>query len=190
MQTRFLILSNELFRLADASGALASRFILLMLTKSFYGREDHNLTEKLMTELPGILNWAVAGWVRLERRGHFQQPESAKEAVEQLEDLASPIGAFVRECCDIGTAYSVASDSLFVAWKIWCAEQGRDHPGTKQSFGRDLESRSPRAEGDAAQRGRTTTAPSLPGCSGQNEHRCRRQRRPDLTRADTRVGPL
>ena len=29
LPTRFLILSNELFRLADASGALASRFILL-----------------------------------------------------------------------------------------------------------------------------------------------------------------
>ena len=64
LQTRFLIISNELFRLADASGALASRFILLMLAKSFYGQEDRNLTKKLMTELPGILNWAAAGWVR------------------------------------------------------------------------------------------------------------------------------
>ena len=143
LQTRFLILSNELFRLADASGALASRFILLMLTKSFYGREDRKLTEKLMTELPGILNWAAAGWVRLERRGHFQQPESAKEAVEQLEELASPIGAFVRECCDIGPAHSVAIDSLFFAWKGWCTEQGRDHPGTKASFGRDLKAAHP-----------------------------------------------
>ena len=93
--------------------------------------------------MPGILNWAVAGWVRLERRGHFQQPESAKEAVEQLEDLASPIGAFVRECCDIGAAYSVAIDSLFLAWKEWCTEQGRDHPGTKSSFGRDLKAAHP-----------------------------------------------
>ena len=143
LQTRFLILSNELFRLADASGALASRFILLMLTKSFYGQEDRNLTKKLMTELPGILNWAVAGWVRLERRSHFLQPDSAKEAVEQLEELASPISAFVRECCDIGAAHSVASDSLFVAWQFWCKEQGRDHPGTKQSFGRDLKAAHP-----------------------------------------------
>jgi putative DNA primase/helicase len=143
LQTRFLILSNELFRLADASGALASRFILLMLTKSFYGQEDRNLTKKLMTELPGILNWAAAGWVRLERRGHFQQPDSAKEAVEQLEDLGSPIGAFVRECCDVGAAYSIAVDTLFLAWREWCTEQGRDRPGTKSSFGRDLKAAHP-----------------------------------------------
>ena len=55
-----------------------------MLTKSFYGCEDQNLTAKLLTELPGILNCAVAGLGPVERRGHFQQPELAKEAVEQL----------------------------------------------------------------------------------------------------------
>ena len=63
--SRFLILSNELPRLADVSGALAGRFILLSLTESFYGREDPGLTDKLLTVLPGILNWAIAGWARL-----------------------------------------------------------------------------------------------------------------------------
>jgi putative DNA primase/helicase len=54
MGVRFLILTNELPRLADASGALASRFIVLVLTESFYGREDSGLTNKLLAELPGI----------------------------------------------------------------------------------------------------------------------------------------
>jgi putative DNA primase/helicase len=67
--SRFLILSNELPRLADVSGALAGRFILLLLTETFYGREDLGLTGKLLTELPGILNWAVAGWRRLRNVG-------------------------------------------------------------------------------------------------------------------------
>jgi hypothetical protein len=51
LQTRFLILSNELPRLADASGALASRFIVLTLSESFYGREDLHLTDRLLAEL-------------------------------------------------------------------------------------------------------------------------------------------
>jgi len=38
LPTRFLILSNELPRLTDSSGALAGRFVILMLRKSFYGR--------------------------------------------------------------------------------------------------------------------------------------------------------
>jgi putative DNA primase/helicase len=27
---------------------------------------------------------------------------------------------------------------LYEAWTHWCEEQHRDHPGTSQSFGRDL----------------------------------------------------
>jgi putative DNA primase/helicase len=143
LQTRFVIISNELPRLADASGALASRFIVLLLTKSFYGHEDQELTAKLFTELPGILNWAITGWHRLAKFGHFKQPSSALDAVEQLEDLGSPIGAFTREKCDLGAAFQVSPDSLFQAWCDWCATQGRDRPGTKQSFGRDLRAACP-----------------------------------------------
>jgi putative DNA primase/helicase len=61
LPTRFMIFSNELPRTIDASGAFAGRFLILRLTKSFYGQEDHGLTEGLMEELPGILLWAVDG---------------------------------------------------------------------------------------------------------------------------------
>jgi putative DNA primase/helicase len=138
LQTRFIIISNELPRLTDASGALASRFIVLVLINSFYGCEDQTLTGRLLTELPGILNWAAAGWDRLAERGHFLQPRSALDAVQQLEDLGSPIGAFLRERCVIGAGHSVGVSHLFDAWCEWCKAQGRDHPGTAQSFGRDL----------------------------------------------------
>jgi len=138
LATRFLILSNELPRLNDASGALASRFIVLVLTESFYGREDPGLTRKLITELPGILNWSIAGWRRLRDRGHFLQPQSAAEVVEELCDLGSPIGTFVKERCVIGAGRNVDLDVLFLEWQIWSASQGREWSGDKQRFGRDL----------------------------------------------------
>jgi len=138
LSARFLVLSNELPRLSDTSGALASRFVLLLLENSWYGREDHNLTERLLTELPSILNWAIAGWQRLFERGHFVQPTSAKEALEELEDLTSPIGAFVRDRCMVGPGSEVLVDHMYEAYKTWCDDQGRSYPGTKQTFGRDL----------------------------------------------------
>ena len=52
--TRFMFLTNELPRMSDFSGDLAGRFVILRLTKSFYGREDVTLTEQLLTALPGI----------------------------------------------------------------------------------------------------------------------------------------
>jgi putative DNA primase/helicase len=143
MRVRFLVISNELPRLADTSGAVASRFIILRLINSFYGREDQGLTEKLLTELPGILNWSIEGLHRLRRRGHFVQPASAAEAVQELEDLSSPIGAFLRENCEIEPGRTVEVNRLFEAWCDWCKTQGRDHPGTAQSFGRDLRAACP-----------------------------------------------
>jgi putative DNA primase/helicase len=138
LQTRFLILSNELPRLADVSGALAARFIVLVLTNSFYGREDLGLLDRLLTELPGILNWSIAGWRRLSTRGYFVQPRCALDAIHQLEDLASPIGAFLREECEVGPSYSSEITRLFQAWASWSERNGREHPGTAQTFGRDL----------------------------------------------------
>jgi putative DNA primase/helicase len=138
MRIRFLVISNELPRLADTSGALASRFIILRLVKSFYGCEDQGLTEKLLTERPGIFKWALDGLRRLKTRGFFIQPASAAAAVQELEDLASPMLAFIRDCCEVGPACSIAVDRLYEAWQRWCEQQGRDHPGTKQTFGRDL----------------------------------------------------
>ncbi len=58
LQTRCLFLSNEQPRLSDVSGAMVSRFVVLILTNSFYGREDHGLEERLLAELPGIPNLA------------------------------------------------------------------------------------------------------------------------------------
>jgi putative DNA primase/helicase len=138
LPTRFLILTNEIPRFTDSSGALASRFVLLVLSRSFYGREDPTLTDALLVEAPGIFNWALEGLDRLLGRGHFSQPESAREALRHLEDLSSPVGAFVRDVCTVGPAFVGDKDVLYTAWKRWCEEEGRRRPGSKAVFVRDL----------------------------------------------------
>lgn len=138
LPTRIVILSNELPRLTDSSGALASRFVMLIMTRSFYGRENPNLTAELCAELPGIFNWALDGLERLRERGRFQQPAASEDAIREMEDLSSPMGAFVRERCVVGPAHEVPCDTLYQAWRQWCQDHGRDRPGTTQTFGRDL----------------------------------------------------
>lgn len=138
LPTRFMLLTNELPRMTDASGALAGRFIILRLTESFYGREDIGLTDRLIAELPGILLWAIDGWMRLRERGHFIQPSSVADAVQDMEDLSSPVGAFVRDCCVVAPDLRIWVDDLYSAWKGWCEREGRALVTTKQVFGRDL----------------------------------------------------
>lgn len=109
-----------------------------MLTKSFYGKEDAALTCKFTAELPGILKWSIEGRDRLVKRGYFVQPGSAKQAADELADLGSPIGAFLRQRCAVDPIYSTECGAMFDAWTAWCRDNGRDRPGTVQTFGRDL----------------------------------------------------
>jgi putative DNA primase/helicase len=140
LETRIMVLTNELPRLADASGALASRFLILLLTNSFYGKEDHGLTDRIIRELPGILNWSLEGWDRLKKRGHFVQPASSAAAQQDFEDLGSPIGAVLRDRCIIGPSEKCRPEDLHGRWMDWCRDQNITQVGTVQTFGRELRS--------------------------------------------------
>jgi putative DNA primase/helicase len=139
LPTRLHIISNELPRLNDASGAIIGRLVLLLTTRSWLGKEDRTLEPALMTELPGILNFALAGLHRLmfENDGKFTRYAGADQAIAHMRDLASPVGAFVREMCVVEYGAEVGSDELYQAYKEWCAA-GEFPKSPKTHFGRDL----------------------------------------------------
>jgi putative DNA primase/helicase len=144
LNTRFLMLSNQIPRLVDESGALANRFIILKMTRDFLGREDHDLTNRLLAELPGILLWAIEGWRRLKERGYFLQPKSGQDDVELMHDSSSPVGAFLRESCVLGPEHTIAIADLYDAWKTWCLSKGREkYTGDEHTFGRNLNAACP-----------------------------------------------
>ena len=142
LPTRFVIISNELPRFTDSSGALASRFIVLMLTNSFYGKEKPGLTEELCEELPGIFNWSLDGLTNLRARGRFAQPEASKTVIREMEDLASPVGAFIRDRCIKAPDLEIAVEDLYKAYRSWCEENGRPACNSA-TFGRDLRASCP-----------------------------------------------
>jgi putative DNA primase/helicase len=158
LPTRIMILSNELPRLSDASGALANRFLILMLENSFLGKEDTGLTDRIRPELPGILKWAFEGWRRLQSRGRFIQPDTSQDAIEEMLDLSSPLGGFVRDWCKTDPALTVARADIYEAYVLWAREQGINKPSENNVFARDLRAALPRIssfqpkEGDARYR--------------------------------------
>jgi putative DNA primase/helicase len=137
LPSRFMVISNELPKLGDASAAIAGRFVTLLLSKSWYGQEDTTLEGRIREELTGILNWALDGLARLEKQGQFTRPASTDEAYIALQDLASPVGAFVRDRCELDIGHEIPVDELWDAWKAWAEENGH-RVADKQSFGRNL----------------------------------------------------
>lgn len=137
LPTRFLVLSNELPRFGDASGAIAHRFIVTAMHKSFLGQENTRLTAELLIELPGVLAWALDGLDRLASSSTFTEPASSKDAITALQDLVSPTAAFVRDVCDVGIGKEIAVADLYAAWKQWAEDNGHK-AGSVQALGRDL----------------------------------------------------
>jgi putative DNA primase/helicase len=123
LQSRILILSNELPDFKDDTGVIATRFIILQTHRSFLGQEDTDLEHKLHSELSGILNWAIAGLQRLLARGRFDPPGSG-ELNDDLASIASSVKAFVAERCELGPTYTVPIEKLFMAYRAFCDRTG------------------------------------------------------------------
>jgi putative DNA primase/helicase len=136
LPTRFMLISNELPRFPDASGAIATRFVVMQLEESFLGREDRSLDAKLRAELTGILNWALEGLDRIIRQP-FTISKASDEAIRDLQDLVSPTSAFVRDLCVRGAEHDIEIKELYQTWRDWCLDNGH-HPTSSTVFARDL----------------------------------------------------
>ena len=142
LTVRFLIATNEVPKLPDSSGALAARFVPMVLKETFLGREDPGLTAALQEERAGIFSWGLEGRRRLLERGWFEIPDSGLGVKEMLGDLGSPVATFIGEVCVTGMDQSVSVSDLWATWREWC-EETKVPPGTKASFGRDLAAAAP-----------------------------------------------
>jgi putative DNA primase/helicase len=140
---RLFVISNELPEFGDASGAIVNRFIVLMLERSWLGKEDLKLEAVISAELPGVLNWALMGLSHLERDKRFRQPKSSVEAISTLADMASPARAFIRDRCLVDPKFDVPVDELYLAYRDWADDNG--HPRiAKTTLGRNLRAVLPR----------------------------------------------
>ncbi len=144
LTTRMLMLCNELPILSDVSGALPSRFIMLQLTKSFLDNEDRLLAERLMTELPGILNWAIVGWKRLMERGYFVSPVASDRIRKTFNASTATLRAFIERYCELGEDHKVVKGTLFKAYATRIFYLGLKAPASNW-FGRNLNAAYPRA---------------------------------------------
>lgn len=121
---RFMLATNELSAFPDPSGALAARFIVIQLRHSFLGKEDRGLEPRLMTELPGILNWALAGLRKYLDLGKLVQPASGMASLQQMRHLTSPIMKFVEDLCEYpAPGKSIDKEQLRDAYDYWARDE-------------------------------------------------------------------
>ena len=156
LKSRLIFFSNELLRFQDESGALAGRFNTNRMTQSFLGREDKELTNKLLAERSGILNLALDALDRLRDRGRLIQPASGLEMGQDLRHLTSDILAFVDECLEVNPNLSATVEQLFAVWNKWCEKRMIRHGWGLPQFSEKLRSACPTLRSSRPRKGGPT----------------------------------
>jgi putative DNA primase/helicase len=113
----------------------------LMLTpwlRRFEGQaDDKGLKAKLLAELPGILNWCLAGFVQWRGQG-LEPPEKVLAATKEYRGENDVLGNWMEEAC-VKEPHAVAeAAALYRAFAAWSEDRG-EHPMTATAFGLRLE---------------------------------------------------
>jgi len=143
LPTRIMLFSNELQKLSDTSAAIIGRILVLRMTESWLGREDIGLLDRLLGELPGILNWALEGLRWLVANGRFTEDPGAAEIVAQMTALASPMQTYVEENCVVGKDFETNTQTLYYDHCAWRRANGH-RVIADNTFGASLRAAFPR----------------------------------------------
>jgi len=101
--------------------------------------QDTTLGDKLQSELPGILAWAVAGCQQWQRE-RLSTPDKVTAATADYRQSQDAIGRFVEECCVTGVNMSVRYRALYDAYKLWAETYG-EYVMRGKSFGEAMTER-------------------------------------------------
>jgi putative DNA primase/helicase len=71
--------------------------------------QDKKLPAKLVGELPGILNWAIAGCLDWQQGG-MREPDIVRAATTQYSAEMDEVGQFIDEYCEVGDFLASAGD--------------------------------------------------------------------------------
>ncbi len=117
--------TNHLPHTRDFSDALFRRAIILTFNNKFEGaNRDVHLADVLRTELPGILNLALAGLQRLIDNKAFTECSSSVEIARQWRMEADQAAQFVADACETGPRCRATSAELFHRYQGWAESAG------------------------------------------------------------------
>jgi len=142
----FLLSTNFRPKAESAYQSLWDRIRLLPFEARFVDdpkegefKKDPELKGKIIaSELPGVLAWAVRGFIDfLDRGQRLDPPDKVKMATEAYRRENDTLARFLEEVCILEEGARVRASELRNAYKIWCEDEG-EKPVSPQEFGKLL----------------------------------------------------
>lgn len=85
-------------------------------------RPRHEILAEFREELPGILNWAIRGYIDMVDNGGLQPPEAVRGATEEYQQESDQIGQFLAERAEIGCGEPSKLNRILKAYQAWCED--------------------------------------------------------------------
>lgn len=131
---------NEFPYIDDKTSAFYRRLLMLRLDKEFKEEEQNkHLGEQLLEERSGILNWAIDGLRRLNKRKTFLIDEYMKKDIQAIKELNNPVIQWATENLielKESNAY-VIKQNIYDMYSQWCSQNGHRPTGSAK-FGAEI----------------------------------------------------
>ena len=143
VRAKLMMAFNGLPDFRENSAALSNRILYIHFPVSFANRENLRLTDELVAELPGILNWSLDGYERLCKQGSFTVPTTGREHFQLLTTSQGQMKQFLQDCCEVGEDLTCLKDDLFDVYRLWAQKTSQHTVYNGIHFARNLYSELP-----------------------------------------------
>lgn len=151
---RVVMESNVLPFSSDSTDGFARRFVQVSFDKAIEQNEmDFNFKDRFKEELPGILNWALAGFRRLVERGRFVHTQRSQQATDDFKKHRAQVESFLKSGVVMEfplhengerTRLCVWMEDVFESYQEWAArEDVVPFYKEKSAFARELFTKKP-----------------------------------------------
>lgn len=119
---KFAFATNGLPMVDDISNGVFRRLMVISLNNSFVGRENWNLTNELMKEMPGIIQWAHNGLRRLKTNRAFTDVPSNVVELQEYRRAINSLQSFYDESVSMYEGQEISFSEFYRSYTSYCLE--------------------------------------------------------------------
>ena len=122
---KHLYAANELPATETDDEAFYRRILLVPFPETIpIAERDKHLDDKLQSELPGVLNWAIEGLQRLMHNGGFTGDRSPGRTQDTWQKWSDSVSRFKDAAIDEDGDEEIAKSKLYAAYLEYCRQEG------------------------------------------------------------------